>query len=520
MKQPQRISDITKQIIPGTTSATTRADAGNNIMSETERTQNNILLSHLWLRLNPINVLTVDITETKRHINNCQFDYNENIKEELLKEFPGTDKEAVKKRQKEFKKRSFKTEYVDTAIDIICMFNGHLLSLRKHKLPFKEFTTNNVVLGRKMRDATKRSGKPANKATAYRHVRQLMTVPFINGKPFITEKPFHGSHHDYGMVLNEEALVASENNTYNLAILQSLNVANNMQELHVEIVSKTWELRPSFSGFFSHQWLQLANHSIARTLLENNNLDKAVFVNNSEFAFANSKLTKNGELPIAPAIGKEQPELEHRGKVLASAGNTPPVAPAPPAHSAAQESTSLNEYRDNLERYTKSAMGVMMATLYPGYMLWTEENKIVISYLHTFFGNFDHHRDKNSMKIFADRLGEFTRRIILTQSFILKYPNRYVPSPGKWLNPLNPHGFAGTKAWLNEWKKGDKKTLVELMLKYQKTPDTSTFTNGMKLLSRKRDKRLAAMFSGFVVNQKETYSHEKFAEINPQTAQN
>jgi hypothetical protein len=501
MKEPQRIGAITKQLIPGAIPLTTSSGTGN------QQPADGLQLSHLWLRINPLHVLRVDHTATKALLKKASEEYNAKLKVE---------------NPAGYNKLYIKPCHLRTASDILCFFNGHIDQLRRHKLTFKEFTLSNPKLARK-------AGYRAA-STAYRHVRFLMNTPFINGKPFITEKPFHGSHHDYGMVLNEEALIASENNTYNLAILQSLNVANNMQELHVEIVSKTWELRPSFSGFFSHQWLQLAKHSITRTILENNNLDKAVFVNNFEFAFANSKLTKNEELPIATAIGKEQPELEHRGKASAAARNTPPVAPAPPANNSAQESTSLTQYRDNLERYTKSAMGVMMATLYPGYLLWTEENKIVISYLHTFFGNFDHHRDKNSMKIFADRLGEFTRRIILTQSFILKYPNRYVPSPGKWLNPLNPHGFAGTKAWLNEWKKGeaqradynsDKKTLVELMLKYQKTPDTSTFTNGMKLLSRKRDKRLAAMFSGFVVNQKETYSHEKFSELlTPQPTQN
>jgi hypothetical protein len=467
-------------------------------------------LSHLWLRMNPVNMLRVDHTATKRLLEKAAKQYNEKLRAENP-----LDKEG----KPLYNKLRVKPTYLKSASHIISLFNGHLDTLRRHKRNFKEFTLSNPKLARMI-------GLSTNPSTAYLHIRFLMTTPFINGKPFITSKPFHGSHHDYGMLLNEDALIAQENTAYNSSIMQCLQVANNMQELGVEIVSKTYSLRPNFSGFFSHQWLQLANLSIARSFIENNNLSNDIFVSKSKSASADLDLNKNGEQPIAPAIGKEQPERIERepgSKPMGvPQGDTPPVAAAPPAVAVTPERTSPDQYHELLESYVKSALSVIMATLYPGYLLWENEEKMLRGYIQLFFGNYQHHRDKNSLKIFADRLGQLTRRVVLTQSFIMKYPNRYVPSPAKWFNPQNPSGFAGTKAWLEAWQTGeaqrkdynaDKKTLVELMLKYNKTPDTFTFTNAMTQLARKRDKRLKTIFSEFVINRKETYTHEKFKEL-------
>lgn len=483
-------------------------------------------LSHLWFRAKDVNMLLVDIPETKRLLANYQFDYNETIKAKLLKEFPGFGKEAVAARSKAFKSRSLKTEYLDTAVDLAVMLNGHLLGLRRAKQPFREFTTNNVSLGRKMRDAGKKHGKAAHKATAYRHIRMLMTIPFINGQPFITCKRFHGSHHDYGLMLNENALIAQDNEQYNLAIIQCLRVINNGEDLSPETVENCLDMRPEFAGFFTREWLQVANHSITRNLIENNNLDKAVFVNNSEIS-ANAEISGRDKNESRLQLPLQDSEPEHRGKVAkGNLADTPPVAPAPPAQYNAQESISPDRYHELLETYVKTAMNVMMATLYPQYLLWDEEHKLVTGYLKLYFGTYDHHRNKNSLKIFADRLGEFTRRVVLTQSYILKFPNRYVPSPGKWLNPYNEFGFAGTRKWMEAWREKEKENkdfnatkrlLAEKMLEYSKNPTVKTYTDAVKLLSRKKDNRMKEMFIGFVANRKENYSHSAFQQLQPLT---
>jgi len=482
-----------------------------------------IELNHLWLNINPVNVLLVDIPATKRELTNAQYAYNEQLKVKLLEEFPGAGSEAVKARNKAYKSRSLKTEYIDTAVDLTVMLNAHLLGLRRGKQRFREFTTNNVSLGRKMRDAGKKHGKAAHKATAYRHIKMLMSVPFINGQPFISEKVFHGSHHDYGLKLNEQVLLAQYDDNYVQAILDGVQVINNGVNNDEKTVDNVVEMHPEFTGFFTHQWLQVATHSITRTLIENCNLDKAVFVNNSVSASAETKRDKNDsrlQLPL------QDSELEHRGKVAETASatllNPPPVAPAPPANNNASANTSPEQYHELLEIYVQRALSVMMSVLYPQYLLWSEESKLVKGYLQLYFGNYAHHQNKNSMKIFADRLGEFTRRIVLTQSYVLKYPHRFVPSPGKWLNPMNAFGFAGTKKWLEASREAEKdkkdfnankKLLAEKMLEYSKQPDVATYTNAVKLLSRKKDFRLKEMFIGFVANRKENYTHKAFNEL-------
>jgi hypothetical protein len=41
----------------------------------------------------------------------------------------------------------------------------------------------------------------------------------------------------------------------------------------------------------------------------------------------------------------------------------------------------------------------------------------------------------------------FCQRIILAKRYVERYPNRFIPHPSLWLNPMNEKGFAGTKQW-------------------------------------------------------------------------
>jgi len=420
---------------------------------------------------NPVNYLRVAHGETRKKLQAWADSYNETLKAE---------------NPQHYNKLRIKPCYLNTASEIIGMFNAYLDRIRKHGLEHTEFKINNPGLAKMM-------GAGTSEVTAYRHIKFLQRIGFI------TAKHFHGSHHDFGVELNEELLIAQPNLAFTAFLTEYHSLETN-GELTVDKVFEIETQRPHFNGFFSKQWIATCKDSKASTYLENNNLDKAFCVDNSELAGASSEL--------ATVL-----ELEHRSKTPQPNNEqeqAPPVAPAPPVK---KTDLTPKQHEEVAERFISNSLTCMMAVLYPNYMMWQQENQLVKGYLKLYYANC------KTYKAFADRSGEFTKRVVLTQNFILKYPNRYVPSPAKWLNPMNPTGFCGTKKWFEEWKTGEaqnkdynanKKTLVEVMQRFEKTPDTKTFENGMRLLKKKRDTRLADMFSSFVLNRKETYTHEQF----------
>jgi hypothetical protein len=44
--------------------------------------------------------------------------------------------------------------------------------------------------------------------------------------------------------------------------------------------------------------------------------------------------------------------------------------------------------------------------------------------------------------------GIFCQRVLLTQEYLHRHPNAFVPLPSRWLDRNNLNGFAGTKKWM------------------------------------------------------------------------
>lgn len=53
------------------------------------------------------------------------------------------------------------------------------------------------------------------------------------------------------------------------------------------------------------------------------------------------------------------------------------------------------------------------------------------------------------------RLSAFCKRVDLAAKYVNRFNHRYIPHPAIWLNPKNPKGFAGTKAWLERSNQKD-----------------------------------------------------------------
>jgi hypothetical protein len=59
---------------------------------------------------------------------------------------------------------------------------------------------------------------------------------------------------------------------------------------------------------------------------------------------------------------------------------------------------------------------------------------------------------------------EYCERIMLAKRYVDRYAHRYIPHPCIWMNPCNPKGFSGTKAWFDhiQKKRGLQRLLSEL----------------------------------------------------------
>lgn len=100
------------------------------------------------------------------------------------------------------------------------------------------------------------------------------------------------------------------------------------------------------------------------------------------------------------------------------------------------------------------------------------------------------------------------QRIILTQKYLLRSADRYLPQPSVWFNRACPHGFAGTLAWLSRVEQQRRQVpgylahveaLAQGYYSYTGSPDAAHFNRCREKLLQLRTPGLLQLFYNTII---------------------
>lgn len=87
--------------------------------------------------------------------------------------------------------------------------------------------------------------------------------------------------------------------------------------------------------------------------------------------------------------------------------------------------------------------------LWNNYPFEKEEVEKVKKFIRRYYGAIHPER---FTQVANNRLKVFCERVMLARKYVLRFPYRYIPSPGIWFDPKNEKGFRGTKKWYERGK--------------------------------------------------------------------
>lgn len=83
-----------------------------------------------------------------------------------------------------------------------------------------------------------------------------------------------------------------------------------------------------------------------------------------------------------------------------------------------------------------------------------EEIELSLHYIRQYYKALSPER---FLSIAADQLTGYCERILLAKRYTDSHPFYTLPHPCIWLNPVNPKGFSGTKAWYENKRRSARK---------------------------------------------------------------
>lgn len=97
-----------------------------------------------------------------------------------------------------------------------------------------------------------------------------------------------------------------------------------------------------------------------------------------------------------------------------------------------------------IEKYVDATWEFAHSILWKKQPFSKEETDLAKSYIRYYYRAID---AEQFLKTVSGHYTGYCERILLARQYVSRKPNRYIPHPCIWLNPLNAKGFAGTLQW-------------------------------------------------------------------------